>query len=125
MDEALREAEGHVRLGAKRLPAVARELAPRRAIVVTTFNVEELPVFLNTAWIEIDATRALTESLKARTLDRVAVRALERFGSLEMLAQAEPIPRRLEPSWFELCAQIEKNGWQWERFLRIHIPLTG
>jgi hypothetical protein len=115
--EAVREAERHVTFGAHRLPDAARELAPKGAIHILTFDPEDLWEFLNTAWLENHSTRYLTASLPARTLANVGARVLDEFGSLRGLLKSQPRPG-LEPEWFLSCARIEDEGWDWRQFLR-------
>lgn len=117
LEEAVQEAERHVPFGAQRLPDSARELAPKGAVYVVTFEPEDIAEFLGTAWLENDSTRYLTESLPARTVENVAVRVLDEFGSLRGLFLSER-RRGLEPHWFQSCARIEEEGWDWSRFLR-------
>jgi hypothetical protein len=111
--EALAEANRHVGGGKARLEALSQIYAPSGQLeLVELATADE---FLDLAWQEIDATRALTPSDAARTLRAVAERVLRDPGSFAAIAEADP-RAGLDPSWFGPCAAIEREGFDWSKW---------
>ena len=108
------ELEGTGRCRARR---VAEELAPTGDLALHTFGQHEREAFLDIAWQEIDDTRCLTPPVAPRTLRAVATRVHEDFGSFGAILAAEWRPT-LCPAWFESCARIEAEGFDWAKFRR-------
>jgi hypothetical protein len=117
LDEALAEADRHRGRGRERLRAVAGKLAPRGKVLVRTLSETAREEFLDIAWIEIDETRHLMPEAHPRTLRAVATRIIEEFGSFAALVAAVPQPG-LDPAWFRACADIEREGFDWARWVR-------
>lgn len=117
LSEALAEADKHDGGGRRRARELAEQFAPVGDIVLRTFGENEREAFLDIAWQEIDATRYLTPSASPRTLRAAATRIRDEFGSFGALVQAEPRPG-LVPEWFGSCVRIEREGFDWSKWLR-------
>jgi hypothetical protein len=117
VDEARAEAanlEGYGRCRARRL---AEELAPTGELALGTFGADGREAFLDIAWQEINETRRLTPPEFPRTLRAVATNVHADYGSFGAIFAADWQPD-LCPAWFESCARIEAEGFDWAKFPR-------
>jgi hypothetical protein len=112
--EALHEAGNR---GGRALDLVDRFAAAGK-LWLCAFGEGDGEEFLGIAWQENDDTRYLTPSSSPRTLRAVGERILEEFGSFGALVRAQVVPGALNPHWFEPCAQIERDGFDWHKWAR-------
>lgn len=116
LDDALEDAALHGGAAEAKLARIARALAPRGALMLRTFDVDEQEDFLDLAWQEIEATRFLTPPDGPRTLRHVAHRIIEEFNDFDGLASAPPRPG-LDPTWFSTCRMIQRS-FDWDEVNR-------
>jgi hypothetical protein len=115
LPEALAEADRHRGNGAARCRALAETYAPEGKMVRRTYGDLDREAFLDIAWQEMRATKVLTPAVRPRTLREVARQLDDQFTSFDSVANAPAIPGQLRPDWFRVCAEIEVDGWQWDR----------
>jgi hypothetical protein len=113
---ALAEADRHRGGGRDRLRDIALRYSDAGKLTVLTFDEGDREAFLDIAWQEIDASRALTPTDLPRTLRAVAARVYAEFGTFSDLV-ARGSRAGLDAHWFEPCAAIEHAGFRWGDFL--------
>jgi hypothetical protein len=69
---------------------------------------------------EIPKTKFLSPASSPRTLGAVARRIVDTFGTSEPFGALVRAPSRsdLDPTWFEPCARIEREGFDWSKWVR-------
>jgi len=114
LEESLAEAAKH----SERCERIVRVMAPMGRVLLGCFGADEEDEFLDIAWQELfERTRVVTPSNSPRTLRAVAKNVHDLFGSFRELSKASPQPG-FDPVWFERCAQIETEGFNWSRWDR-------
>jgi hypothetical protein len=118
------EVRKEARLRGGRAPRVADEFAATGKLYLHTFGEGDQEAFLDLAWQEVTRTRYLTPRHSPRTLRATADRVHELFGSFVELVAAAGNPE-FDPGWFNVCADIEREGFNWMKFQKPWLAPTA